>query len=236
MVDGAVAARAPTALCSDGLRSSVAMAGGFALPVAAAMVMAFTSPPGGDWAATAVVLILVAWNLYIVIYVVLTMRVFGKVDGAEFADRIAARTARRGSVFRRFQPWGDGPTFTILSVLVAFVMVLALPHIKAIDLNDWLLAPVSISILLSSWGLTVISYALHYAQHDLAQSGLNFPGDRTNAYADYLYFAVAVSTTLGATDVSVNTPHMRRIVNLHTVLTFVFNSVIVALLVAVLVR
>ncbi len=45
-----------------------------------------------------------------------------------------------------------------------------------------------------------------------------------------------MSTTFVATDANITTPQMRRIVNLHTVLSFVYNSVIVALLVTVLIR
>jgi uncharacterized membrane protein len=45
-----------------------------------------------------------------------------------------------------------------------------------------------------------------------------------------------VATTFGATDVNITRPRMRRVVNLHTILTFVYNSVIVALLVSLLIR
>ena len=65
---------------------------------------------------------------------------------------------------------------------------------------------------------------------------LEFPGSRTGAYADYVYFSIAVSTTFGATDVSIKTPAMRRVVNFHIILTFIYNSVIVALLASLLIR
>ena len=61
-------------------------------------------------------------------------------------------------------------------------------------------------------------------------------GARTHTFADYRYFSVAVATTFGATDVNITTPRMRRVVNLHTLLTFVYNSVIVALLASFLIR
>jgi uncharacterized membrane protein len=114
--------------------------------------------------------------------------------------------------------------------LVAFVVVLVLPRIRAISIDDLLLVPLSLSILLSTWALSIVSYALHYAEHDLEEPGLEFPGERTNAFADYRYFSIAVATTFGATDVNIITPRMRRVVNVHTILTFIYNSVIVALL------
>ena len=110
------------------------------------------------------------------------------------------------------------------------------PHIPALRLDDWLLVPVSLSILLSCWGLSVTSDALHDAQHDLHEPGLDFPGERTHAFDDYVYFALGVATTFGATDVTVTTPRMRHIVNLNVVLAFVYNSVVVALLVSILIR
>ncbi len=51
-----------------------------------------------------------------------------------------------------------------------------------------------------------------------------------------MYFAIGVATTLGATDVSVTTPQMRRIVNFNVVVAFLFNSVVVALLASILIR
>ena len=75
-----------------------------------------------------------------------------------------------------------------------------------------------------------------YAQNDFAEPGLDLPGTRTNAFSDFIYFSLAVATTFGATDVNVTTPRMRKVVNLHVVLTFVYNSVIIALLAGILLR
>jgi Protein of unknown function (DUF1345) len=94
-----------------------------------------------------------------------------------------------------------------------------LPHIR-IRIDDWVLVPVTLSILLSCWALSLVSFALHYAQYDLETPGLDFPSDRTHAFSDYKYFSIAVATTFGATDVNITSPRMRRVVNLHTILTF----------------
>ena len=76
--------------------------------------------------------------------------------------------------------------------------------------------------------LSIVSYAMHYAQRDLEEPALEFPGERANTFADYMYFSIAVATTFGATDVNITTPRMRHVVNLNTLLTFVYNTVIVA--------
>jgi uncharacterized membrane protein len=232
---GATAAFRGQRLCSDGTRSAVAIAAAAGLTLVLAVALVLTGPPGGDWPAAILVLGLVCWTLFTILYVAMTERLFNQTDADEFAGRMAARTALRSRHWRRLHTKA-GPTFAVCASIVAFAVVLVLPHVEGAEIDDWLLVPLSVGILFSCWGVSILSYALHYAEYDLAEPSLDFPGRRTNAFADYLYFSLAVATTFGATDVAINTPEMRRAVNLHTVVTFVYNSVIVALFVAILIR
>jgi uncharacterized membrane protein len=184
----------------------------------------------------AVILVLFGWNVFVVTYVVLTNRTFSEADAALFRMRMFARSAARSAGWRWLNQREGGPTYAIEATVIAFTVVLLLPHLHWISINGWILVPLSLSILLSCWALSVVSYALYYAQRDLAAPGLEFPGTRTGAYADYVYFSIAVATTFGATDVNITEPAMRRVVNFHTILTFIYNSVIVALLAALLIR
>lgn len=221
-------------LCSDSRRALIALVASLIVPTVIGTMTRLTPPPGAGGVATQVVLVLLGWNVFAVVYMVLTAATFSGLDASEFQARIALR-APHPSV-RWLSPLRRGPTFAVESAVVAFGVVLVVPHIKAISIDEWLLVPVTLSILLSSLALSVVSYALHYAQNDIAEPGLEFPGTRTQAYADYLYFSLAVATTFGATDVNITTPRMRRVVNLHTMLTFLYNSVIVALLASLLIR
>jgi uncharacterized membrane protein len=186
------------------------------------------------WAARSV-LFLVGFDLFAVVYAVLTLRTFGRVGPEEFRARMSARDATRSGARRRVAI-GGGPAFALEATVVALGAALVLPHVPSIAVDDLVLAPLTLSILFSSWALSIAAYAVHYAQRDLDEPGLDFPGRRTGDFADYRYFALAVATTFGATDVSITTPEMRRVVNLHTLLTFVYNSVIVALLASFLIR
>jgi uncharacterized membrane protein len=121
------------------------------------------------------------WNIFVIAYVILTFRTFARVDSAEFRARMDARGSKRPVIWRVLTPRGDGPTLAFESAVVAFAVVLVLPHVSAININDWVLVPASISILLSCWTLSLVSYALHYAQNDFAEAGLDFPGTRSNA-------------------------------------------------------
>jgi uncharacterized membrane protein len=213
----------------------LATAVGVAVPVVVGLVLGAVDPTRRG-PAMSVVLALSGWNLFVVVYVALTLRTFAGTDREEFARKMQRRRDSRALLTRRLLPGGDGPTFALEAALVAFGVVLVLPHINAIELDDLVLIPVTISILLCSWALSVVSYALHYAEKDGQEAGLEFPGTRTYTFADYRYFSMAVATTFGATDVSITTPRMRRVVNLHTLLTFAYNSVIVASLASFLIH
>ena len=83
----------PTALCSDGRRSVVAFLLGLVLPTLTLLMMALWLQPEGHWVAALVVLALLAFNLYVLIYVHLTWLVFARLDADVFAQRM---TERRG--------------------------------------------------------------------------------------------------------------------------------------------
>ncbi len=222
-------------LCSDSRRALVATAVACVVPVVLGLLNAWLGVSNGRWS-TPIVLVLIGWNLFALVYVLLSVRAFSGVDQSEFVSRMAARASQRPAAWRRLNPHGDGPTYAIEATVVSFVVVLVLPKVPGIRIHDWVLIPLTLSILLSCWALSIVAYALHYAQNDIAEPSLDFPGSRTGAFADYLYFSIAVATTFGATDVSITTPKMRKVVNLHTIVTFLYNSVIVALLASLLIR
>jgi uncharacterized membrane protein len=233
---GAPPAPSTHPLCRDARRGGIALAVAVVVPVAIRLSLgSSTLVPEHPWAARAI-LALIGFDLFAAVYAVLTLRTFGRVGPEEFRARMAARDRPDRNGVRRRSALGGGPAFALEATVVALAAALALPHVPAIAVDDLILAPLTLSVLFSSWALSIAAYAVHYAQRDLDEPGLDFPGRRTGDFADYRYFALAVATTFGATDVSITTPEMRRVVNLHTLLTFVYNSVIVALLASFLIR
>ena len=59
--------------------------------------------------------------------------------------------------------------------------------------------------------------------------GLEFPDDSTPDYLDFLYFSFVVGTTAQTSDVAVSSRAMRRVVMLHGILSFFFNTAVIAL-------
>ena len=97
-----------------------------------------------------------------------------------------------------------------------------------------LLLVLSVSAVVLCWTVLAVGFAVHYIRLDVRHSGLQFPGGDPPQFLDYLYFAVSVATTFGTTDVDVTDRVMRRTVTVQAVLAFAFNTVILALVLAVL--
>ena len=62
-----------------------------------------------------------------------------------------------------------------------------------------------------------------------AGGGLKFLGDGIPDYLDFLYFSFVVGTTAQTSDVEVTSRAMRRVVMVHGLLSFFFNTTVIAL-------
>jgi uncharacterized membrane protein len=87
-----------------------------------------------------------------------------------------------------------------------------------------------------SWLFVHTSFAKHYAheyygpseQGDIRE-GLIFPADKEPDFADFFHFAMVIGVANQTADVQISAKAIRRVVTLHGVLAFVFNTVILAL-------
>lgn len=61
------------------------------------------------------------------------------------------------------------------------------------------------------------------------RGGLLFPNDKTPDYLDFAYFAFVIGMTFQVSDVQVSSSTIRRLALLHGLLSFMFNTVILAL-------
>jgi uncharacterized membrane protein len=61
--------------------------------------------------------------------------------------------------------------------------------------------------------------------------GLDFPDDETPDYWDFLYFATSIGAASQTSDVAIRTKALRRLVTLHAVISFFFNTAVLALVI-----
>ncbi len=82
------------------------------------------------------------------------------------------------------------------------------------------------------WAMVQVVAAFHYANlHHRADANapLQFPGTAKPGPWDFLYFAFTIGMTAQVSDVTVGTMRLRRAVLLHSILSFFYNTVILAL-------
>ncbi|OBO86150.1 DUF1345 domain-containing protein [Acinetobacter baumannii] len=90
--------------------------------------------------------------------------------------------------------------------------------------------------IISAWLFMHTVFALHYA-HDFYMAlsrneengGLDFPGTEQPTYPDFLYFSYIIGTSAQTADVSITNKHMRLLNLFHAVLSFGFNTTILAI-------
>ncbi len=96
--------------------------------------------------------------------------------------------------------------------------------------------------LLLAWLFTSLVFMLHYAHMHYApgdqpgtdRGGFAFPGTAEPDYWDFLYFSLTAAMSFAASDVDVTRGDVRRIVVLHSLLSFLFNLGVLAFSINVL--
>jgi uncharacterized membrane protein len=84
-----------------------------------------------------------------------------------------------------------------------------------------------------SWSLTHTAFTLRYAHlyyredHE-GVGGIELPGGAAPSYFDFAYFAFTIGMCFQVSDVTVTSSQIRRAVLLHAVLSFVYNTAIIA--------
>ena len=77
--------------------------------------------------------------------------------------------------------------------------------------------------------LAAFRYAhLYYREDAEGVGGVTFPGEHPPTYSDFAYFAFTVGMCFQVSDACVTSPQIRRTVLAHAVVSFVYNSVILA--------
>ena len=94
----------------------------------------------------------------------------------------------------------------------------------------------AVTILLS-WLVTQVVFTFHYGHEfyrpddttEKRAGGLEFPKDSSPDYWDFFYFATSIGAASQTSDVAIRTKALRRLVTLHAVISFFFNTAVLAL-------
>jgi uncharacterized membrane protein len=168
--------------------------------------------------------LLVSWDIFAGVYLVLAYIMMARCGLAYI---------RRNAVLQ------DDGRFLILLVtaLGAFASIAAIVlELGATHRSGPELALATATIVLS-WAAVHTTFALHYA-HDYYRGskpgGLQFPGGGEDDHADYwdfVYFSFVIGMTAQVSDVGITDRTIRRTATAHGIISFFFNTALLALMV-----
>ncbi|OCC13792.1 DUF1345 domain-containing protein [Streptomyces sp. PTY087I2] len=182
----------------------------------------------------------VALFAYLLCYLVVTLRAFSAAPPERV--RLWARREARGTVLQRyFLGTAPGPGVSVLIASAALVVsAVWRPGHLGSAFPATVRVLMALGLVVVAWICVLAAFAVAFHADNLVEdeAALDFPGEKTGektaAWTDYVYFALSVMTTFGTTDVTVMSREMRRTVSANATIAFVFNTVIVAGMVATL--
>lgn len=173
---------------------------------------------------------LVGWNVGVWLYLGLVAWMMFRAD----RDRLQ----------KNAQAHSEGAAVVLLlvvgAVVASMVAILAeLAHSSGDSARDAGRLLFAAATVVGSWLLLPLEFTLQYASlyhRDGPEGGLRFPeagpGFQPD-YTDFLYFAFTIAVAAQTADVAITERPLRRLVLLHAVLSFAFNTAILALTVNV---
>lgn len=176
---------------------------------------------------------LVAWNIGVVAYLASAIHLMMTVSPTHMR-RMAQLTDESRFVVLTLA------VFAAIASIIAIVAQLATAKemMGAAKVTHLALAAFTI---FSSWSFIHLIFAQHYAHEffvergserelpDHLRGGLIFPDTTAPDFLDFLYFAFVIGVASQTADVSISSRPMRRVALVHCVLSFFFNTTILAL-------
>jgi uncharacterized membrane protein len=133
---------------------------------------------------------------------------------------------------------------SFISLFAVIILLKILPDNKVA--GYWYHIGFSIISVVLSWTLIHTVFAFRYAHlyytchreekgiEKETRGGLQFPGDAEPDYLDFAYFSFVIGMTFQVSDVTISSRQIRHLTLFHAIISFVFNTVILALSVGII--
>ncbi len=159
-----------------------------------------------------------SWNSGVAVFLLLTVSRMAK---ARSIDDIRVRAAAMDQA---------GSAILPLSLLAAAASVFVIVFMTASE------ASLTLITIALSWFFVQLIFTLRYAHEFYApntsgkdRQGLVFPGETDADYWDFLHFSLIIGVANQTADVQIASQSLRRIATLHSIVSWLFNTVILAL-------
>jgi len=122
----------------------------------------------------------------------------------------------------------------VIVIAAAFVTLGGVVHVLvSSSLHAWLPAIAVLASVVASWAAIHTVFALRYARMYLTDGagGIDFHQEEPPEYTDFAYVALTVGMSFAISDTDLGSSRMRRTALAHALLSYLFGTVIIALLV-----
>ncbi|MEO6134584.1 MAG: DUF1345 domain-containing protein [Ginsengibacter sp.] len=172
---------------------------------------------------------MLGWNTFSLCMIVLSLITFSITKAQQIRTQAKKQDPNRSVIF----------AIIIVATLASFLAVLLLILSKkdSPQHSAWE-TPVAIAGMLLSWFLIhtifTLRYAhIYYSNHQTKSNthagGLEFPDDEKPEYFDFAYFSFVLGMTFQVSDVQITSKRLRKLALLHGLLSFIFNTIMIAL-------
>ncbi len=165
---------------------------------------------------------LVGWDAAVVLYLVMVYRTLIRSEMGHIRGHAIKEDEGRVAVL----------VLTVTATLASLAAIVALLGEGAVKMASRELF-FAIATILLSWAFVHTIFALHYA-HEFytgAAGGLEFPGGEKPDYWDFVYFSFVLGMTFQVSDVAVTSHSIRRVVLAHSIVSFLYNVALLAIVV-----
>jgi uncharacterized membrane protein len=171
--------------------------------------------------------LLVGWDIWVGLYLVLAFHMMARSDVHHIRRRATQQDEGQLTIL----------TLTGAAALASLGAIIA--ELSASTAGGGVRRPAPLILatvtIVLSWALIHTIFALHYAHEFYDESngrGLAFPGGEEHPdYWDFVYFSFVIGMTSQVSDVGITAKPIRRTVAAHGVVSFVFNAALLALMV-----
>lgn len=171
---------------------------------------------------------MIAWDTFSVCMIVMSWITFSITNSKQIREQSRVQDPKNSIVF----------IVVLVATVAGFLAVLLLIISKNnLSHDDWRL-PVAILGMLLSWILIHTIFTLRYAHIFYGDhktnpkthaGGLDFPGDERPEYLDFAYFSFVLGMTFQVSDVQITSKRFRKLALIHSLLSFIFNTIMIAL-------
>jgi uncharacterized membrane protein len=168
---------------------------------------------------------LIGWDTAGLTLLALSWSLFTRADAADTQSRAAEEDPGRTLVYVIVI------LTSLISLLAATVLVASTHGLEPGSRR--LFAGLCLFAVVLAWALTHTAFTfryahLYYREDREGVGGVEFPGKQDPTYFDFAYFAFTVGMCFQVSDVCVTSAQIRRGVLLHAVISFAYNSIILA--------